>query len=113
MGADHVVHVDTRNAHALAERVKSTLGCDADVTIECSGAESSIQTGIYVRTCEYLFCWCRLLLETPEIGGHLKWQAVLMKVGEWDTGHRLIQRGGGGARDVPTPPSKFFIFMQF
>ena len=48
-----MVHVDTPDAQALAERVHSTLGCDADVTIECSGAESSIQTGIYVRTCEY------------------------------------------------------------
>ena len=108
-----MVHVDTRDAQALAERVKSTLGCDADVTIECSGAESSIQTGIYVRTCEYLLCWCRPLLQTPEIGGHLRWQAVLMKVDKWNTEHRHIQRRGGGARDVPPPPSKFFIFMQF
>ena len=55
MGADHTVHVDTRDAQALAERVKSTLGGDADVTIECSGAESSIQTGIYVCTYVYIF----------------------------------------------------------
>ena len=57
MGADYTVHVDTRDSQALAETVKSTLGCEPDITIECSGAESSIQTGIYVSrnkmTCIY------------------------------------------------------------
>ena len=50
MGADYTVHVDTTDSQALAEKVKSTLGCQPDITIECSGAESSIQTGIYVST---------------------------------------------------------------
>ena len=48
MGVDYIVHVDSRDSQALAEKIKSTLGCEADITIECSGAESSIQTGIYV-----------------------------------------------------------------
>lgn len=34
---------------AVAERVKTALGCEAKLVIECTGVESSIHTGIYVR----------------------------------------------------------------
>ena len=50
LGADYVVHVDTKDTKALAAKVEKILGCMPDITIECSGAESSIQTGIYVCT---------------------------------------------------------------
>ena len=49
MGADFVVHVDSRDAKVMAKKVEASLGCMPDITIECSGAEPSIQTGIYVR----------------------------------------------------------------
>lgn len=47
MGADHTVLVKTKDGKQLAKRVESTLDAMPDITIECSGAESSIQTGIY------------------------------------------------------------------
>jgi len=47
LGAHHAVFVDTRDARAVAGRVTEALGSMPDVTIECSGAEASIQTGIY------------------------------------------------------------------
>ncbi len=48
MGADYPVLVDTRDSKEMADKIKSTLGCEPDITIECSGAESSIQSGILV-----------------------------------------------------------------
>ena len=48
MGADHIVHVTTRDAQAVAKLVEEAMGGMPDKTIECSGAEASIQTGIYV-----------------------------------------------------------------
>jgi len=47
MGADYIVHVNTRDAQAVAAKINDALGKQPDITIECSGAESSIQTGIY------------------------------------------------------------------
>lgn len=51
LGADWTVHIDLAKKETsaqLAERIVATIGDHADVTIECSGAESSIQTAIYV-----------------------------------------------------------------
>ena len=48
LGADHTLRVDTRDAGEMARRVKKALGCKPDVSIECSGAEPSVQTGLYV-----------------------------------------------------------------
>lgn len=58
MGATYTVHVDSKDSKVTAERVTKTMGCMADVTIECSGAESSVQTGIYVSVTliHVLFC---------------------------------------------------------
>ncbi|XP_013419139.1 sorbitol dehydrogenase [Lingula anatina] len=47
MGADSIVLVNTKDAKAVAKQVETALGEMPDITIECSGAESSIQTGIY------------------------------------------------------------------
>ena len=48
LGAQHTLLVDTKDAAALAERVKELLGGhQPEVTIECSGAESSIQLAIH------------------------------------------------------------------
>jgi len=47
MGVDSTVLVDTRDAQAVAGKIHAALGTQPDVTIECSGAEPSIQTGIY------------------------------------------------------------------
>jgi L-iditol 2-dehydrogenase len=46
MGADHTVLIETRDSLAVAGKVKEALGCMPDISIECSGAESSIQAGI-------------------------------------------------------------------
>ena len=48
LGAQHTLLVDSKDAPALAERVAALLGGhQPDVTIECSGAESSIQLAIH------------------------------------------------------------------
>ena len=48
MGATYTVKVTTRDSRALAKQIVDTLGCNPDRTIECSGAEPSIATAIYV-----------------------------------------------------------------
>lgn len=47
-GADHTVLVKSGSAQTLAEQVKEVMGGMPDITIECSGAESSICLGILV-----------------------------------------------------------------
>ena len=47
LGADYIIKVDSSDAKAIAKKVEDCLGA-ADKTIECTGAESSIHTGIYV-----------------------------------------------------------------
>lgn len=47
LGANFTFKVDTKDGKEMAKRIHSTMGCAADVTIECSGAPSSVQTGIY------------------------------------------------------------------
>ena len=49
MGATYVVKVTSRDGRAVAKEIETTLGCQPDRSIECSGAESSIATAIYVR----------------------------------------------------------------
>ena len=48
MGADHVIKVDTRDSQKLANQVKDILGVAPDISIECTGVESSVATAIYV-----------------------------------------------------------------
>ena len=50
MGATYTVKVTTRDSRELARQIVDTLGCNPDRTIECSGAEPSIATAIYVST---------------------------------------------------------------
>ncbi|XP_078662278.1 sorbitol dehydrogenase-like [Branchiostoma floridae x Branchiostoma belcheri] len=47
MGAHVTVHVTSRDSQAMADQVVRALGGHADVTMECSGAEAAVQTGIY------------------------------------------------------------------
>ncbi|CAI8049829.1 Sorbitol dehydrogenase, partial [Geodia barretti] len=49
LGADHVVQVSTRDSLQLSRIITEQLGCEPDQSIECSGAEPSIATAIYVR----------------------------------------------------------------
>ena len=48
LGADQTLLVGKEDAETLAAQVATKLGSQADVTIECSGAESSIRLGIFV-----------------------------------------------------------------
>ena len=48
LGATHTVLVETRDSRQLARLIHTTMGCRPDVSMECSGAESSIATCIYV-----------------------------------------------------------------
>ena len=61
MGADHTVLVDKTPPKELAGKIRDTLGCEPDVTLECSGAGPSISTGIYV-CCVYV-CMCLLVCD--------------------------------------------------
>ena len=52
MGATHTLRVDpTRESRALADQIVDILGSHPDQSIECSGAEPSIATAIYVSLC--------------------------------------------------------------
>jgi len=46
MGADHVVLCSSKEPEALAQQVIHVMGEPPDITLECSGAESSIQLGL-------------------------------------------------------------------
>jgi len=49
LGADHILAVElSREPRSNAEAIVALLGYQPDVTIECSGAESSLQTAVYV-----------------------------------------------------------------
>lgn len=56
MGATYTVKVTTRDSRALAKEIEATLGCQPDHTLECSGAEPSIATAIYVSivACQFM-----------------------------------------------------------
>ena len=47
VGADFTIQVGKETPQEIASKVESLLGSKPEVTIECTGAESSIQTGIY------------------------------------------------------------------
>jgi len=47
LGADHTVLVGKEDAEVLASQIGAKLGSPPDITIECSGAESSIRLGIF------------------------------------------------------------------
>ena len=53
LGATHTIQVTTRDSKCLAKQIVETLGCHADKTIECSGAEPSVATGIFVSVYMY------------------------------------------------------------
>ena len=48
LGATHTVQVTSKDSRQLADKIIETLGCPPEKTIECSGAQSSIATGMYV-----------------------------------------------------------------
>ncbi|KAE8617498.1 hypothetical protein XENTR_v10009094 [Xenopus tropicalis] len=47
LGADFVVQVTTEAPEVIAQKVEKLLGIMPEITIECTGAESCIQAGIY------------------------------------------------------------------
>ncbi|XP_035826645.1 sorbitol dehydrogenase isoform X2 [Aplysia californica] len=47
LGADYTVKVTSRDAQQTAQLVEEAMGEKPDITIECSGAPSSLQTAIY------------------------------------------------------------------
>jgi threonine dehydrogenase-like Zn-dependent dehydrogenase len=48
IGATYTLKVTSKDSRALAKEIESTLGCQPHCSIECSGAEASIATAIYV-----------------------------------------------------------------
>ena len=50
LGADYTLTVEpSTEPRANASGIAGLIGCQPDVTIECSGAESSLQTAVYVK----------------------------------------------------------------
>ncbi|XP_069862109.1 sorbitol dehydrogenase-like isoform X1 [Dipodomys merriami] len=47
VGADFILQINKESPKEIASKVEKLLGSKPEVTIECTGAESSIQTGIY------------------------------------------------------------------
>ncbi|XP_072037811.1 sorbitol dehydrogenase-like [Amphiura filiformis] len=47
LGANHCIKVDSRDPQVMAKKIEEAFGEQPDITIECSGAEPSVQTGIY------------------------------------------------------------------
>lgn len=51
LGADFLVPVRKEDTpQELAKKVEEMLGCMPQITIECTGVQSSIQTAIYVSS---------------------------------------------------------------
>lgn len=50
IGADFVLQIAKENPQEIAKKVEGLLGSKADVTIECTGSQPSVQTGIYATT---------------------------------------------------------------
>ncbi|XP_071964107.1 sorbitol dehydrogenase-like [Antedon mediterranea] len=47
LGVNYTVKVDSRDGKVMAAKIEEIMGCQPDVTIECSGAEPSVQTSVY------------------------------------------------------------------
>jgi len=47
MGADYTILATKKDPQEMAAEIATTMGGNPDVTIECSGAAPSVQTGIY------------------------------------------------------------------
>lgn len=61
-GADFVLQISKQSPQEIANKVESLLGCKPGVTIECTGAETAIQAGIYVSEMRAaLGNWCRVV----------------------------------------------------
>ncbi|XP_050822791.1 sorbitol dehydrogenase isoform X2 [Gopherus flavomarginatus] len=50
IGADFTIQIKKETPKDMACMVQGLLNCMPDITMECSGAEASIQTGIYVSS---------------------------------------------------------------
>lgn len=48
VGADIILQISKESPKEVASKVEGLLGCKPEVTIECTGAEPAIQSGIYV-----------------------------------------------------------------
>lgn len=47
LGADYTIKVTTSDPKELANQIEDVMGCQPDATIECSGTDFSMRTGIY------------------------------------------------------------------
>lgn len=54
VGADFILQVAKETPQQTAKKVEELLKCMPEITIECTGAEACIQTGIYVSSWELL-----------------------------------------------------------
>jgi L-iditol 2-dehydrogenase len=75
IGADHVVKVTSMDAKTTAQAVEEAMGAKVDISIECSGAASSIQAAIYATKPGGVFVLvgiCQDILEIPLLDAALR-----------------------------------------
>lgn len=70
VGADIVLQISKESPKEIASKVEDMLGCKPEATIECTGVESAIQSGIYVS-------WMRV----AEAGGQFHKEAAIRSAG--------------------------------
>lgn len=54
MGAHRTLLADGSEPRAFAQRVRQTMGCMPEVSLECSGVESALASAIYVSLSGYI-----------------------------------------------------------
>ena len=57
MGADYTINVKSQSPKEIADLVDRTLGGKADVSLECSGSDVSMNACIYVSCYRKFFCF--------------------------------------------------------
>ncbi|XP_033751019.1 sorbitol dehydrogenase-like [Pecten maximus] len=68
LGATHAVKVTSRDPEVIAQQVEDIIGEKTEITIECSGATSCVQTAIYATEaggCVVLVGCCQKYIELP------------------------------------------------
>ena len=96
-GADNTFLITSRDGKVVAEQILDEFGF-ADQTIECSGAESSIHTGIYVSDPlgKYVLIlfqtkiqWTKLSCLTKVLTNILLMETFILQRAEKETKHLL------------------------
>lgn len=63
LGAEHTILIKpTDKEDEIVDRIIRTLGCQPTISLECSGAESSVRIAIKVNTLIYKYVYSSIML---------------------------------------------------